>query len=593
MRPFSLAFLLSFTCVLAQQPEPRHETIVVTGTAEPLTLEEIDRAVTVLQVKQHALVSNTIVDFLRLDPSLDFQERAPNGIQADLSIRGADYGQTLILLNGMRLNDAQSAHHNMDIPIPLEGIDRIEVLRGAGSTLYGADAVGGVVNIITQPPEAWDMRLRTSVGNFGVNQQRATLGGSLGRLSEQLTFSRDFSSGFMPDRDYRSLAFSSASHLVTGWGASDVILAYSDRPFGADQFYGNYPSWENTKTWFASLQQAFGANTSAAFSYRRHSDLFVLYRDNPSYYTNHHSDETWQLSLRRRDELFRGGSLNYGVEGYHDSILSTNLGNHNRYRGAAYASLDMRALRRFSLSLGVREEIYRSVSGTVSPTISGGMWLTSRWKLRASVSRAFRVPSYTDLYYHDPANLGSPNLRPERAWNYEGGLEWNPAGRLRGDVTLFHRRVKDGLDYIRYTPDDIWRAVNIANLSFTGVETGISLAPRRSQRLDVRYTGLRGAEDAVPGIYSKYVFNYPTHSGTVAYQASLPADVLLRTRLGVIDRRARKAYALWDLYLAETRGRIHPFLQLTNLVNARYEEILGVAMPGRGVVGGIEIVVLK
>lgn len=593
MRPFSLSLVLSLACAFAQQPEPRHETIVVTGTAEPLALEEIDRAVMVLPVRDQALVANTLVDFLRLDPSLDFQERAPNGIQADLSIRGADYGQTLILLNGMRLNDAQSAHHNMDIPVPLEGIARVEILRGAGSTLYGSDAVGGVINIITQPPEGWDVRLRTAVGNFGVNQQRGSMGGSLGRLSEQLTFSRDFSTGFMPDRDYRNLAFSSASHLVTGWGASDVILAYSDRPFGADQFYGNYNSWENTKTWFASLQQSFGENTSAAFSYRRHSDLFVLYRYNPSYFTNHHSDETWQLSLRRSDNVFRGAKLNYGVEGYHDSVLSTNLGDHNRYRGAGYASLDMRALRRFSLSLGVREEIYRSVVGTVSPTVAGGVWLSSRVKLRASASRAFRVPSYTDLYYHDPSNLGSPNLRPERAWNYEGGLQWNPAGHIRGDVTVFHRRVKDGIDYIRFTPQDIWRATNIGNLSFTGVETGLSLVPRNGQRLDIRYTGLHGTQDAVPGIYSKYVFNYPRHSGTVSWQASLPGSVLVRTRLGVLDRRARDPYALWDIYLAETHGRVHPFLQLTNLANVGYQEVFGVPMPGRGVVGGIELVILK
>ncbi|HZT29048.1 MAG TPA: TonB-dependent receptor [Bryobacteraceae bacterium] len=591
MRPLAICFSLSLTLALAQAP--LHETVVVTGTAEPLALDEIDRAVMVLPVRDQALVANTLVDFLRLDPSLDLEERAPNGVQSDLSIRGADFGQTLVLLNGMRLNDAQSGHHNMDIPVPLEAISRVEVLRGSGSTLYGSDAVGGVINVITQPPEAQEVRLRTAAGNFGVNQERGSIGEVFGKLSEQLTFSRDFSSGFRPDRDYRNLSLASVTHLDSGWGPSDMILAYADKPFGADQFYGNFNSWENTKTWFASLQQALGPDTSASFSFRRHSDLFVLYRDNPDYFTNHHSDETWQLSLRRSDALFRGGSLHYGVEGYHDSILSTNLGDHNRYRGAGYVSLDFRALHRFSLSIGAREEVYRSVAGAFSPTVAGGVWLSSRLKLRASASRAFRVPSYTDLYYHDPANLGSPNLRPESAWNYEGGLEWNPAGRVRADLTVFHRRVKDGIDYIRYSPTDIWRATNIANLHFTGAEAGLSFLPRRGQQIELRYTGLHGTQDAVPGIYSKYVFNYPTHAAVASWMAGLPAGMLLRTRLGVLDRRARDPYALWDLYLAETRGRIHPFLQLTNLANVSYQEILGVPMPGRAVVGGFELVVLK
>src|SRR5207253_6537606 len=134
-----------FTSVLAaQQVQPgptspmqgqpmqgQRDTIVVTGTYEPLTIEEIDRAVRVLPVRTQSLIFNTLSDALKLDPSLDFRERAPNGVQGDLSIRGSSFGQTLILLNGQRLNDAQSGHHNMDIPVPLESISRIEVMRGS------------------------------------------------------------------------------------------------------------------------------------------------------------------------------------------------------------------------------------------------------------------------------------------------------------------------------------------------------------------------------------------------------------------------------------------------------------------------------
>ena len=591
MRPAILLLPLTLCCALAQQPQ--HETIVVTGTFEPLSLDEIDRAIRVLPVRDNALLLNTLVDVLKLDPSIDLEERAPDGVQTDLSIRGSSFGQTLVLLNGMRLNDVQSGHHNMDIPVPLEDVSRVEVLRGSGSTMYGSDATGGVVNIIAEPPESPELRLRLAAGNYGINQERGSLAGSLGKVSEQLSFARDFSTGFAPDRDYRNLQLASLTHLTSALGAGNLTLAYMDHPFGADQFYGNFNSWEDTKTWFAGIQQSFGPDTSATFAYRRHSDLFVLFRDQPEIFTNHHHDESYQADVRRHQELFSNATISYGIEGLHESIVSNNLGNHSRSRGAAYAAVDFRALHRFSLTLTAREEVYRNFSAEFSPTVAGGVWLSQHFKLRASASRAFRVPSYTDLYYHDPANIGSPNLRPERAWTYEGGLDWNPAGKLRGDFTVFQRRERDGIDFVRASPDDIWRALNIQNLNFTGVEASLRYSPARAQIIDFRYTGLRGSQDTLPIESTKYTFNYPVHSGVVAWQASLPGSLLFRTRIGVLDRRARDPYALWDVYAASSRGRVHPFLQLSNVTGTSYQEILGVAMPGRTIIGGVELLVRK
>jgi iron complex outermembrane receptor protein len=578
--------LLCFTSLtlFAQQ----HETVVVTGTYEPLSLEEIDRAIRVLPARDNQLVLNTLSDLIRLDPSLDLRERAPNGVQADLSIRGAGFGQTLVLLNGQRMNDVQSGHHNMDIPVPLDSVSRIEVMRGSGSTMYGSDAVGGVVNIVTEPPEGTELRLRTAIGNYGINQQRASLSGVLGRFSQQLTFARDFSTGFIPNRDYRNLQFASSSSARTALGMSRLTLAYMDHPFGAEQFYGNFNSWENTKTWFAGGQQQLGERTTASFAYRRHSDLFVLYRDRPQVFTNHHSDQSYQAAVRRSESLSPTAHLYYGVEALHESVKSNNLGNHSRGRGAAYGAIDLRALRRFSLSISAREEVYRRWSGAFSPTVSGGVWLSPQFKLRASASRAYRIPGYTDLYYHDPGNQGSPNLRPESAWTYEGGLDWSPASRVRGELTVFHRRERDGIDYYRTSPTDIWRALNIQNLNFTGVEAGL-----RYRTLDFRYTGLHGAQDTVAAGFTKYTFNYPTHSGVVSWQGTLPGGIVGRTRLGVMARLARDPYAVWDIYAARARGRLHPFFQVANVTSTRYQEIPGVAMPGRTMLGGLELVLRK
>ena len=594
--PFLLVSLASF--VRAQQQPPAQpsqppasaaQTVVVTGTYEPMTLAESDRSLSLLNARGAQLVLDTLADLLRLDPSLDLQERAPNGVQTDLSIRGGSFGQTLVLLNGMRLDDAQSGHHDMDIPVPLDAVSRIEVLQGSGSTMYGSDAMAGVINVIAEPPtDGLEIRLRTAVGSFGTNQQRVSIADTFGDLSEQLSFSRDFSTGFIPDRDYRNLQFSSTTLYRSSLGASNLTLAYMDHPFGADQFYGPYPSWEDTKTWWLGFNQDLGPDTEASFAYRRHSDLYVLFRDDPSLYTNHHSDESYQAALRRHKKLAANTTLSYGFEGLHESIVSNNLGDHARSRAAVYAAIDFRALKRFSLSLSAREEFYREYSGEFCPTLAGGYWLSSKLKLRSSASRAFRVPSYTDLYYSDPDNLGNPNLLPERAWTYEGGIDWNLGGRISAGATVFQRRERDGIDYYRTSPTALWQAINIDSLNFTGVETWLRFAISRNQTLDLRYTGLVGTQNTVPLIETKYNFNYPSSSGVVAWQASLPGQILLRTRIGALNRVSQNPYALWDVYAACSRGKVHPFVQIANITNTSYQELQGVQMPGRSLMAGLE-----
>ncbi len=570
----------------AQQPT-RREVVVVTGTAEPIPLEEIDRSVDVLPVAKDATLATALVDFLRLDPSVDVMARAPGGVQTDVSIRGGSFGQTLVLLNGQRLNDAQTGHHDMDIPVPLESVDRIEVLRGSGSTLYGSDAVGGVLNIITRQPEATEARVSVAAGNFGVNEERVTLGTVFKKLSEELSLSRDFSTGFMPDRDYRNLSMSSDTGWRSALGSSNLIMAYSDKPFGADQFYGPYDSWEDTKTWFASLVQDLGDRTQAAFSFRRHSDWFVLLRGQPDVYENHHSDETFQLALRRSDPLSTNAGLHYGIEGYGDTITSTNLGEHNRSRGAAYVSLDARALGRFSFSVGLREEMYRWSQGELSPTLAAGAWLSPHWKLHASASRAFRIPTYTDLYYMDPANFGNPNLKPETAWSYDAGADWRRGDSFRFSATVFQRRETNDIDYVRATTADPWQATNIARLRFTGVEASATVVPARGQEIALSYEAMTGAQQALNGLVSKYVFNYPVQSGVLSWHGGY-RGLVAETRLGVLKRLGRPPYALFDVSAGYGKGRLHPFLRLTNLGDARYQEIEGVAMPGRAAMGGIE-----
>jgi iron complex outermembrane receptor protein len=587
---FTLFPLLLFAAAGRAQSPPtdpalsHHETLLVTGTYDAIPLEEADRDVHLENISPaRSLLGNTPVDFLKLDSSVDLQQRSPNGIQSDLSIRGTNFGQTLVLLNGLRISDVQTGHYSMDLPLPLESIDRIEVLKGAGSTLYGSDAVGGVVNFVTRTPELSDFSVRLGLGNFGTNQQRADGTFILGPWTQSVSFSRDFSTGFAPDRDYRDLQFGSLSHLKEGIGSTDITLGYSDRPYGADQFYGNYNSFERTKVWFAGLHQNFGDQTTVDFGYRRHSDLFVLFRDNPAYFTNRHVDDSTQTAFRRFEKLGLNTRLHYGAELIHDGIDSNNLGQHTRTRGSAFVALDVRALRRFSFSLGAREEVYNSQS-QFSPSATAGYWLSTKLRLHGSATHAFRLPSYTDLYYHDPANIGNPDLKPEKAWDFEGGADWDFSRHFRAAINIFSLRERDVIDYVRASPTAIYEATNFDKLNYTGAEASLHY-----DGFAVSYTALHGAFDASQVLQSKYTAYYPSHEAVASWEGSLKRGITLRTRVGALQRYQRDPYGLWDVYAAYTRGRVHPFLQLTNLTNTVYQEIAGVAMPKRSVLGGIEI----
>ena len=577
----------------AEPPVPaRQETIIVTSSYEAVPLEQSDRSVSVIDVGESPTLFRTWTDALRLDAAIDVRQRAP-GTQADVSIRGGSFEQTLVLVDGLRVNDAQSGHHNFDLPIPFESVQRVEVLHGSGSTLYGSDAVGGAVNFITAAPVGSELRLGVGAGNFGTNAQNGSASFVAKNWSEQITFTRDFSSGFMPDRDYRNFSAASETRLKTALGTSDLLLGLSDRSFGANQFYGNFNSWERTKGWFVGASQHLGDNTELALGHRRHTDEFILLRDRPQVYENNHITDSWQGVVRERKKLSENKRFYYGAEVYSDSIFSNNLGQHQRTHGVVYLDFDARAIRRLSLSVGAREEIFSQGHADFSPTVSAGYAVSSRFRVKASAAHAFRQPTYTDLYYSDPANVGNPNLRPETAWDYEGGFDWVRNTHLSGDLTIFHRHDRDVIDYVRTSPQDIYRAVNIDDLRFTGFEAVTRFKFSNTQQCELSYTALYGAQQAIAGLQSKYIFNYPVNQASAGWLGSLPGRFALRARAGITQRYRADAYALMEVSATRQLGAVQPYFQITNLTNTGYEEIQGVRMPGRAYLLGIEITLSK
>lgn len=571
------------------------ETVVVTAQSNPLALAGSDRTVVVLETQSQPLLFEALPDVLRLDPSLNLQERRPDGIQADLSIRGSTFEESLILLNGMRIDDPQTGHFNLDIPVPLDAISRAEVLHGAGSAFYGSDAIAGALDLITAEPKRpadarssqFSLRARAGYGSFDSTEQHMIADYAGPRFSEELAGNRNTSSGFIIDRNYRSEALSSESWLRSPLGATDILLAGSDRPFGANQFYGPWASFEHTKGWLAMLQQQLGQRTQVGFSYRRHSDVYILEVSDPALYENNHIDEAWQGVVRRTDSLGKGMQLAIGLDGSADTIRSSSLGQHGRNQGAGYANLDLRRWHRFTLSLAGREEIFSGGSQDFSPTVAAGYQLRDRLRLRASAGHAFRLPTYTDLYYSDPTTVGNHNLKPETSWSYEGGLTWAPNTRSWLDVTGFQNRIGNSIDYVKTSPDARYQATNTGALAFTGAEAVFHLFAGDAQQLEFAYTGVHANHTLPNGFISAYVFNYAAQSALFSWSAMIRHQLIARTQVAVVERVGHTAYPVWDVALARSTGRIQPYLRFDNLSNTGYEEIPGVLMPGRSITGGV------
>jgi len=587
-----------------RSPISVQQSVQVTTTAEPLPLAESNRSVDVILPREAPVGTDSVVDLLRTDPSLNLQARAGEGVQADLAIRGTTFEQSLVLVNGLRVDDPETGHLNLDIPVPLDAITRVDVLHGSGSTFYGSDAVGGAVNLLTGAPGAGlSVVARSGAGNYGSLEEHLRAAYSTGPFAEQVTGSRDTSDGFIADRNYSSNALASESWLKTRPGTTDVLLAASDRPYGANDFYGPYNSWERTKAWLASMQQQLGARTAASFGYLRHSDLFVLLQGLPAVYENNHITTSYEGALRRADELGRNTTLAYGLEESCDSIhsfnfsggvLSNALGVHARNQGAGYANLSLRSLRRFSLSLGAREEVLSGGDSVFSPSAAAAFTLTKTLRLRGSAGHGFRLPTYTDLYYSDPATLGNPNLKPESSWSYEGGLDWKPAG---GRVTLtavgFRLNETNAIDYTKTlplplppAPAEQWQAVNVPTLDISGAEASVRVRISATQQLDLSYTAAHSG-NLPPNYLSEYAFNYAAQNAVFGWTGQFK-QLSAHTQVNVVQKTTQTAYPLWDVSLARSTGSIRPYLRLLNLSNTGYTEIVGVPMQGRTILGGME-----
>ncbi|MDZ7347011.1 MAG: TonB-dependent receptor, partial [candidate division KSB1 bacterium] len=527
------------------------EPIVVTAGRFPMRLAEISRSVTVLDSTQVRLAAHlSVQELLQQAVGVDLQSRGPAGIQADVSIRGASFENTVVLLDGIRLNDPQTAHHTLNLPVSLDDVERIEVVRGGASGWYGADAAGGVINIITRNAGS---NVRLSGGQAGFYGVAASAGFTSSRHQTRFSFERRHSDGYAPRTAYDLTTLFLRSRLSLPFAALDLYAGVNDKAFDANAFYSSlYPDeWEHTRAWLGAGRLTWrkkNVQLSPLLAYRRHFDDFVLDKARPDWYRNRHTNHTlsveWPLHL-----LTPYGRFSFTAEWRREWIRSSNLGEHARETLGAVAGWQ----RVFAGQWDVQAALYGHHHSRWGTRLWPGAEIGRRFgnhKLYAALHSAFRVPSFTELYYQSPANLGNPALQCERS--VSGEIGWTvQRGPMQAGAAVFQRRGRDLIDWVRNDVKEPWRAVNLGKQVSTGIEfqaeTAVRGVPSLS-RMALHYSEQQSSKDT-PAFQSKYVLRYLRRQAGVRLTQALSRKVELQWSIQYKQRRNEPAYTLLDATL--------------------------------------------
>jgi iron complex outermembrane receptor protein len=570
------------------------DTVRVVSRADP-TVVSATRSFEVLSREELARhPARSLADVLGLALGVDAQSRSP--AQADLALRGSTFNQVVVLVDGVRVSDVQSGHYALDLAVPSALIERVEILRGTGSAMYGSDAIGGVVNIVTRSDSSFG-EIGTRVGSFGGALGRGALGATLRGTRVRAGADVDRSSGHRDGTDYRVTQASVAAERRVGATRLSADAGLGVRRFGAADFYSPYPSFETTRSGTAALRvlaQPSGRLTLAgAMHTRRHSDVFTLKRDDPAFYQNVHHGWQHGGEATARVTVAPGLHVVAGGELLDARLRSARLGNHTerRYGAFAEATLGRAGGGGVTLDAGVRRDWSSVVGAFVSPSLGVSVPLPGAVQLRASTGRGFRAPSWTERYYVDPANVADSALDVERFTAHEVGLRAAPLAWLSADVALFERRATSLIDWARSsattTPAPPWRTMNFARATYRGVEAAARLSGPAGIDWTLRGSGIRFDASTEPGIVGKYALRPLTRVFGVSAATRERHGTSMTVDLQRAQRAGEDDHLRLDGRLEQRVGAVRVSLEAMNVTNEDYLDVAGKPVAPRSAFVGV------
>jgi len=602
---FLVWMVLHFNLVYGQEIKPRYnaQEIIVTASRIPIGLEETGRSVEVITKEElNALPVQQLQDVLSYVEGVQLSHRGPLGSQADVRIRGGSFEQTLILIDGNKVSDPQTGHHNLNLPLNVQDIERVEILRGAGSRIYGPNAFGGVINFITKKKVDSAISTSLSGGEHGYYSAGVSLAMPFKGTHHQLSLNKQGSDGYRFNTDFKNQTIFYGFNNEMQNGELNAQLSFIDKEFGANQFYSDsFPEqWENTQTSYLAIggSQYLGNQSehqlSAKLHWRHNEDEFLLKRSDPDFYRNKHKTNVWGGTLGWQADYQQAKSsltFDFGLE----DINSTNLGKRVRRFAGMIAEQHFSINKVFRITPGISFYSYSEWKPQIQPAIDVVFNVNPQLDFFGSVGRAFRIPTFTELYYEDRANMANANLKPEEAWAYELGFRYRKIG-WKFESSMFYRDAQNVIDWVKPPNEDLWQAQNISSVETFGIESKFSfhsewLSNLTIQNLELSYAFLNSGRD-LNGLDSRYVFQYLKHQVqlqiTQAWSNKLNQFWALRYQ----DPKTNESHFVldtkisYDLYFEKVRFPI--YVEISNVFNTNYQEVKPIPMPGRWIIVGIQ-----
>lgn len=580
------------------------EEVIIQGNRLETPFNKATRDIQVITQKQiEALPAKSINEVLSFVSGVDIRQRGPFGTQTDISIDGGTAEQTIVLINGVKMIDAQTAHNMMNIPVPLSAIDHIEVLRGAAARVYGINALTGAINIVTKKEKKSSVSAAIQGGSSFKNKAEGDGSGIYGGGSAEVTGifgsekqSQLFSIAQSNSNGQRYNSASKTTRLfyngIYDFDSDNSIQAmagYARSHFGANGFYaapGDVDSDEIVESSVFSLssKHKFGNFTiSPRISDRYGEDDYRFYKDDLSkgrslHYTN-------ALMLELNTSLKTGiGTFGFGWESRLEKINSSNIGKHQRDNHGAYAELKSSLGEKIRGTVGIYANYNTDFGWQVYPGIDLAYLLNNHWKISTSIGSSQRIPSFSDLYLDQrPGNAGNEFLQPENAWSYEGNVQYNK-GNLQLKAGYFYRTISDFIDWMREDPSEPYTPTNFGKNKMHGVygriEQDFDLGGQHSIGYQMSYNYLHPSLETSAKTQSKYTLESLKHQFIAGFHYRVD-DFSFHLKNRWLKRELANAYVVADLRVNYQLENLTLYTEVTNLFDARYKEAGAVPMPTR------------